>query len=132
MIQQVAPDADVEVVRVLDTDGLGDEIAIGQQLVAAAQRGVQIVNLSLGTVTADDSPPLVLETALRAAIAAQPNILFVCAAGNYADERPCWPAAFAADPEFSGTRGLGGRARASTRPTGWASSVPSGPPTATP
>jgi subtilisin family serine protease len=100
VIQQVAPEADIEVVRVLDTDGLGDEIAIGQQLVEAARRGVQIVNLSLGTVTADDSPPLALETAVRAAIAAQPNILFVCAAGNYADERPCWPAAFAGTPEF--------------------------------
>ena len=100
VIQQVAPDADIEVVRVLDTDGLGDEIAIGQQLVEAARRGVQIVNLSMGTVTADDSPPLALETAVRAAIAAQPNILFVCAAGNYADERPCWPAAFAGMPEF--------------------------------
>jgi subtilisin family serine protease len=101
VIQQVAPDADIEVVRALNTDGVADEIAIGEQLTAAARRGVQIVNLSLGTVTADDSPPLVLQTALREAIAEQEDILFVCAAGNYADERPCWPAAFAADPEFS-------------------------------
>ena len=59
-----------------------------------------MVNLSLGTVTADGEPPLVLLSALRAAIAIQPEILFVCAAGNYADTRECWPGAFSGMDEF--------------------------------
>jgi thermitase len=100
VIQQVAPDADIEVVKVLDSDGLGDEVAIAEAIIDAAAGGTQIVNLSLGTVTADGEPPVVLQSALRAAIRARPDILFVCAAGNYGDERPCWPGAFSGIEEF--------------------------------
>ena len=65
VIQQVAPGRRPHMLRGLDTDGLGDEIDIGRQLIEAARRGRQIVNLSLGTDTADGNPPLSLESALR-------------------------------------------------------------------
>ena len=102
VIQQVAPRADIEIVKVLDSDGLADEVAIAEAILGAARAGAQVVNLSLGTVTADGQPPLVLQSALRAAIAIQPEILFVCAAGNYADTRECWPGAFSGMDEFRG------------------------------
>jgi hypothetical protein len=100
VIQQVAPEADISVVKVLDSDGLGDEVAIAAAIVKAAADGAQIINLSLGTTTADGTPPLVLMSALRSAIALRKDILFVCAAGNFGDSRACWPGAFSGMAEF--------------------------------
>jgi hypothetical protein len=100
IIQQIAPDTDIRVRQLLDSSGVGAETAIGQAIVEVPRDGAQIVNLSFGTVTPDDQPPQVLASALRAAIATSPDILFVCAAGNFADERPCWPGAFAGVAEF--------------------------------
>lgn len=100
VIQQVAPDADITVVKVLDSDGLGDEVAIAAAIVQAATNGAQIINLSLGTTTADGTPPLVLLSAMRSAIAIREDILFVCAAGNFGDTRACWPGAFSGMAEF--------------------------------
>lgn len=101
VVQQVAPGADLGVLRGLDTDGFGDEVEVARLIVAAARAGAQIINLSLGTFTADDRPPLLLQQALREAIAAQPDLLVVCAAGNHGSDRPCWPAAFHGVPEFA-------------------------------
>jgi subtilisin family serine protease len=103
IVQQVAPAAlNLEVRRVLDTEGVGDELDIGREIVRAAADGAEVINLSLGLVTADDDPPFALEAAIRTAVdVARENgthLLLVCAAGNYADERPCWPAAFCREP----------------------------------
>ncbi len=105
IVQQVAPGARLDVRRALDTEGVGDEVDIGREIVRAAADGAEIINLSLGLVTADDLPPLGLEAAVRTAIrvAAEKHgihLLLVCAAGNYGDERPCWPAAFCEFEEF--------------------------------
>jgi len=105
IVQQVAPGADLDMRSALDTDGVGDDVEIAQQIVRAAQDGAEIINLSLGVLTPDDEPPLVLEAAVRTAIRiAEDNgrhLLLVCAAGNFGDERRCWPAALSADPEFA-------------------------------
>jgi hypothetical protein len=54
--------------------------------------GAQIINLSLGTPTADGKPP----PAMLAAIRDVPEkVLIVCAAGNDGNEVPMWPAALA-------------------------------------
>lgn len=104
ILQQVAPGADVVVLRAFNTEGDGDEVDVAREIVRAAQDGAEVVNLSLGFLTAGDRPPLAIEEALRTAIAiagAQDrHLLVVCAAGNYGDERRCWPAAFCAVPEF--------------------------------
>ncbi|MGY1607867.1 S8/S53 family peptidase [Geodermatophilus sp. SYSU D00700] len=105
VVEQVAPGARLDVRRALDTEGEGDEVDVARELVCAARDGAEVVNLSLGFQTSGDRPPLAMEQALRTAIAVAGrqgrHLLVVCAAGNYGDDgRPCWPAAFAADPEF--------------------------------
>lgn len=106
IIQQVAPGTHLDVRRALSIEGFGDEIAVAQEIVRAAANGTEIINLSMGVVTADDRPPLALENALRTAIrVAQAqfgtDLLLVCAAGNTGDDRPYWPGAFSTFPEFS-------------------------------
>ncbi len=104
VVQQVAPGARLVVRRALDTEGGGDEVDVAREIVRAARDGAEVVNLSLGFQTADHRPPLAMEEALRTAIAIAEaedrHLLVVCAAGNYGDRHPCWPAAFCAVPEF--------------------------------
>lgn len=75
-IAGLAPRARVLPVRVLDADGSGPTDVIARGIVYAADRGVQVINLSLGA-TGDDS-------ALGAAVryAQRKNVLVVAAAGN--------------------------------------------------
>lgn len=98
VVQQVCPDADVRVYRAADSDGIGTEVELGCALIRAVRDGAQVVNISLGTRTQDDGPPVALEAAFEvvAQIEAeqQREVLVVAAAGNYGDTRPCWPAAF--------------------------------------
>ena len=101
VIQQVAPDADLRAYRVLDTDGVASEVEVACALVDAVEAGADIVNLSLGSGTADDLPPVTLSVALeiiaeyeREHERADDRVLLVAAAGNNGDTSPVWPAAF--------------------------------------
>ena len=83
----VAPAAKVLPLRVLDADGRGSISTLVEALAYAGRRGVRVVNAS---VTTGDS------AALRAVIQANPNTLYVVAAGNdaknvdtLADAFPC-------------------------------------------
>lgn len=96
-IQQVAPAADLRIYQTLDTDGVASESAVAAAMVTAAQDGALIVNLSLGTDTLEPSPPISLREAIEQAIAIEPRVLFVCAAGNTGDTRDVYPAAFHQD-----------------------------------
>ena len=100
VVQQVAPYADLLVLRAMDTDGVGTDSAVGDMVMRAAEEGAMIINLSLGTQTLDDEGPLALRVALEDLFARHPDVLVVAAAGNYGDTRPCFPAAFA--EEFPG------------------------------
>lgn len=97
IVQRVAPAADITMYRVDLSDGLGSEVDVACAMIRAVRDGAQIVNLSLGTQTIDDLPPLAMEAALEV-IGSEKEIgrevLFVAAAGNFGDTRPCWPAAF--------------------------------------
>lgn len=75
------------------SDGLGSDARIARALLAAADEGSHIVNLSAGTQRIDDLPPLAMQTALELLAQRHPDVL-VAAAGNDGSERPCWPAAF--------------------------------------
>jgi len=97
VVRQVAPGARVELIRALDTDGLGEEVAIAQAIRRAGERfataagGRGVLNLSFGLETADpDDVPLALDAALRAL---PPGVVVVAAAGNAASGLPVWPAA---------------------------------------
>jgi hypothetical protein len=91
LILQVAPAAEVYVVKVLDSHGVGDDAAIAQAMEQLPQ-DIDVINLSLGGYTMDDSAPLAIACALNA-LRKQRNVV-VAAAGNDASDRPFWPAAF--------------------------------------
>ncbi|MBC8090854.1 MAG: S8/S53 family peptidase [Pseudonocardia sp.] len=94
IVQQVAPTADLRVLRAMDSDGVGSENDVAAKMIEAVRDGAKILNLSFGTQTVDDQPPLILRAALDTVFAHDPDVLIVAAAGNFGDERPCWPAAF--------------------------------------
>lgn len=98
IIQRLAPAADLEVWRVLDSDGITEESRIASAMVAAARGGAQLINLSLGTQTVDDEEPIALAAALKtiSTIEEQEHreIVVVAAAGNGGTDVPVYPAAF--------------------------------------
>jgi subtilisin family serine protease len=93
IIERLAPQADIRMYRGLDSDGIGTEASVASAMVLAAKEGAQIICLSLGFQTVDDTPPIGLETAVDMIAAQWPDVLLVVAAGNFGDSRPCWPAA---------------------------------------
>jgi hypothetical protein len=99
LVEQVAPDADITVRRAVDSDGIASEVTVACEMIRAVKEdGAQIVNLSLGCQTLDDTPPLAIAAALEIIGEWEREtgreVLIVAAAGNYGDARPCWPAAF--------------------------------------
>ncbi len=87
LIHLVAPGLGIDPGRVLDSTGVGDDLSIALEL---AETAADVVNLSLGGYTQDDTAPL----ALAAAIAALGHSrAVVAAAGNAGSDRPFWPAA---------------------------------------
>jgi hypothetical protein len=91
LILQVVPAAEVYVVKVLDSLGVGDDSTVAAAMEQLPQ-DVDIVNLSLGGYTMDDAAPLAISCALNA-MRKQRNVV-VAAAGNAGKSRPFWPAAF--------------------------------------
>ena len=91
LILQVAPAAEVYVVKVLDSHGVGDDLTVAKAMEQLPQ-DIDIVNLSLGGYTDDDAAPLAIACALQGT-RKQRNVV-VAAAGNNAQARPFWPAAF--------------------------------------
>jgi hypothetical protein len=103
IVQQVAPRARVRAYRVMDSAGLGSEVAVACAMVRAAAEGADVLNLSLGTQSIGDRPPVALEVAMELLAERHPDVLVVAAAGNDGESRPCWPAAF---PEAVAVAGL--------------------------
>jgi subtilase family protein len=91
LILQVAPAAEVYIVKVLDSHGVGDDATVAKAMEQLPQ-DVDIVNLSLGGYTMDDAAPLAISCALNA-MRKQRNVV-VAATGNAGKDRPFWPAAF--------------------------------------
>lgn len=98
IVQRICPRADIRVYSGVDSDGVGGEFRVGCAMIRAVQDGANILNLSLGSQSIDDGPPIGLEAALEVIgdIEADTGreILIIAAAGNDGDTRPCWPAAF--------------------------------------
>ncbi len=91
LILQVAPAADVTVVKVLDSNGLGDDFTVAAAM-EQLPKDIDIVNLSLGGYTDNDTAPLAIATALK--VMRSKRSVVVAAAGNNNSSRPFWPAAF--------------------------------------
>jgi hypothetical protein len=90
LIRQVAPSASVYAVKVLNSQGVGDDWGVAAAM-ATLPADVDIVNLSLGGYTDHNTQPLAIATALLF-LGKQRTV--VAAAGNDAGTRPFWPAAF--------------------------------------
>ena len=94
IIAQISPDTPITVYRAIDSDGIGSEVTVAASIVQAADEGAGIINLSLGTETLDDHPPLALTVALEILARRHPDVVLVAAAGNSGSGELCWPAAF--------------------------------------
>lgn len=95
LILQRAPGAVIEARQILDACARGESWAVAKELVRFSRSGVQVINLSIECLTADNQPPLVLRTAIDRLSS---DVLVVAAAGNQGNtddaRRPIWPAAF--------------------------------------
>jgi len=88
ILMQLAPWLTVDPEKVLDSAGVGDDTTVTLGL---ARANCRLVNASLGGYTHDDMPPPALEAFLATR---DPESVIVAAAGNNAQSRPFWPAAF--------------------------------------
>ena len=102
LVQEQAPDVTLAVYNPIPSDGAATETAVAETMVAAVQEAFAagqsvVLNLSLGTTTTDDQPPVALQAAvdeIDALAAASPHeALIVAAAGNYGDDRRVFPGA---------------------------------------
>ena len=82
VIAMVAPDASIMPVRVLDSEGFSDVFRVVQGIYYAIDRGVDVINLSLGTRSHNH----ILRNAVDDAVAA--GIVVVAASGNDDREHP--------------------------------------------
>lgn len=88
VVLQRAPNATIEIAKVLDTEGYGSELDVARAILDHAD--ADVINLSLGCYSHDDEPPLAIAEALRHV---SPRTVVVAAAGNDSTYRPLWPAA---------------------------------------
>jgi len=117
LILQVAPAAEVYVVKVLDSHGVGDDLNVATAMEQLPQ-DIDIVNLSLGGYTDKDSAPLAVASALQQ-LRKQRSVV-VAAAGNAGLARPFWPAAFKQVVAVGAAENKGGQwSRASFSNYGW-------------
>lgn len=91
VLRETAPGVRLDPEVALDPTGVGDEGRLAQAL-AGLEPGVEIINLSLGCVTLDNTPSLPIWDVLQRVCR---GTVVVAAAGNAGTTRPRWPAAFA-------------------------------------
>jgi subtilisin family serine protease len=83
--------------RTLDTDGFATDAQVACAMIEAVKDDRQILNLSLGTQTLDNLPPVAMVAALevigRLERERKESVVIVAAAGNCVDTTPVFPAA---------------------------------------
>jgi subtilisin family serine protease len=89
LVLRQAPGVRLRMLKVLDSNGIGDEAGVLRALGLLRERHVDVLVLSFGCFTYDDRPSPLLERAL----AAFSDTVIVACAGNTASSRPFWPAA---------------------------------------
>jgi subtilisin family serine protease len=94
IVQRVAPGAEVRMYRAADTDGFATDDDIAAAILQAHDEGAQIINLSLGIRTVDDTPPPATAAAVATVLAESGGAtVIVAAAGNLGDRSTVFPAA---------------------------------------
>jgi thermitase len=91
LVRQIAPAAEVTVVRALDSAGVGTDAEVADAIVAAAKGGADIIHCSFAGPAFENVPPIALTEAMRVV---DPRVLIVAAAGNDGSDKPMYPAAF--------------------------------------
>lgn len=84
----VAPGADILSIRVTGADGLSDSYTLSQAIVAAADAGARIINISLGSY----STSMAMSSAVE--YAQSLGAMIVASAGNDQATQLTWPAAY--------------------------------------
>ena len=87
IVHLAAPDSLLMILRVLDSDGRGNDFRTADAILYAAMNGAQVINLSLGT----SAPSITLREAVKQA--AEMGVVVVAAAGNMDNSEPQYPAA---------------------------------------
>lgn len=82
LVRLVAPEVRLLPVRVLDSDGRGDMVSVAAGIYLAIQRNVQVINMSLGSLSSSAMVELALEQAVQA------GIVCVASAGNWGAANP--------------------------------------------
>lgn len=100
IVLQIAPRAKILPLRVLGADGSGDVTRVAAAINYAVSKGVQIINLSLGS----DGESLTVKTAIEAA--AKQGVFVVASSGNTGDQKVTFPASAAYEDKGLGTYSL--------------------------
>ena len=87
IVDQVAPEAKIMALRVLDPEGTGDVYTVARAIAYAVDQGVEVINLSLGTSEHSELLEAMVEEATGE------NVVVTAAAGNSNIEEPHYPAA---------------------------------------
>jgi subtilisin family serine protease len=94
VVQRVAPEAEIRVYRAADTDGFATDDDIAAAILQAHDDGAQVINLSLGIRTTDDTPPPATAAAVATVLADTGSAtVIVASAGNFGDASTVFPAA---------------------------------------
>jgi hypothetical protein len=118
IVQQIAPGCVINVYRAMESDGLGSIDVVGSAITKAAADGASIINLSLGTETVDDQPPMPLVLALQTLQDSYPGVVVVASAGNNGDDVPMFPA------KMDGVVAVGALEKDGQTPVPWSSFGP--------
>lgn len=82
IVNLAAPDAELLIARVLDSEGRGDMLDVARAIRWAVANGAKVINLSLGSLTKSDAVTVALSEANDA------GVICVAAAGNEASDNP--------------------------------------------
>lgn len=82
LVAVIAPEAQIMVLRVLDSDGQGPAYDVARAIEYAVTHGADVINLSLGML---NEVPVVDEAV---SFASQSGVLMIASAGNWGDREP--------------------------------------------
>ena len=82
IVRQVAPDAQLLIARVLNSDGVGDMLDVARAIRWAVASGARVINVSLGSLSYSAAVQLALDEAQAA------RVVVVASAGNWGAHDP--------------------------------------------
>ena len=90
IVRQLAPKAQIDIIRVLDSNGVGLESEIAKGFDRACELGADVIVCAFGGYSTDDVAPAAIETAV--ANVPKSTVVIAAAGNERQDQRPIWPA----------------------------------------